>query len=63
MEELADASSGFDADDGGALHRDRRQDEAFAGRADIRAMADRSFQEALVHPPPPLAAIAAARSR
>jgi len=50
MEELAGALEGFDADPGVRCIVIAGGDEAFAAGADIAALAERSFQEALVHP-------------
>ena len=50
MDELASAVEGFDADDGIRCIVVAGSDEAFAAGADIASLAERTFQEALVHP-------------
>jgi enoyl-CoA hydratase/carnithine racemase len=50
MEELAGAVEGFDADPEVRCIVIAGSDEVFASGADIAALAERSFQDALVHP-------------
>jgi enoyl-CoA hydratase/carnithine racemase len=50
MDELASAVEGFDADDQVRCIVIAGSDEAFAAGADIASLADRTFQDALVHP-------------
>ena len=50
MDELAGAVEGFDADSGVRCIVIAGSDEVFASGADIRALRERSFQEALAHP-------------
>src|SRR5207237_9460615 len=47
MEELADAVEAFDSDDGVNCIVIAGSDEVFAAGADIKAMAERSFQDVL----------------
>ena len=50
MDELADAVEAFDADPAVRCVVIAGSDEVFASGADIRALSERSFEEALVHP-------------
>jgi len=50
MEQLADALAGFDADQAVRCIVIAGSDEVFAAGADIKAMRERSFAEALYHP-------------
>jgi enoyl-CoA hydratase/carnithine racemase len=50
MEELATALEGFDGDPNVRCVVIAGSDEVFAGGADIKALAERSFDEALYHP-------------
>ena len=50
MEELADAVAGFDADPEVRCIVIAGSDEAFAAGADIGALAEREFHEAMFHP-------------